>query len=108
MASVEMDLLAEEVIDLWCSFQLALSDKQRYPVTEFTAFVTGARRYMHAVGREPLIHREVVNVINGLVDFLTVERQRVPDAVISEANRLECLFFSGQDPQFEGGEPPGL
>ena len=108
MAGVEMDRLAEEAIDLWCSFQLALADKQKYPVAEFMAFVTGARRYLHAVGREPLIHREVVNAINGLVDFLTLERQRVPDAVISEANRLECLFFSGQDPQFDGDEPPGL
>ena len=108
MANAEMDRLVEEVMDLWCSFQLALSDKRKYPIAEFTSFVTGARRYMQAVGREPLIHREVVNAINGLVEFLTVEREQVPDAIISEANRLECLFFSGRDPQFEGDEPPGL
>jgi len=28
--------------------------------------------------------------------------------VLSEADRLECLFFGGFDPHFEGEEPPGL
>jgi hypothetical protein len=55
-----------------------------------------------------MIHREVAKTIDGLVDFLTVERRRVPDAVIYEANRLENLFSSGYDPHFEGNEPPGL
>jgi len=95
-------------MDLWCSFQLALSNKRAYPSAEFDSFAASARRYIQAVGREPLIHREVVNVINGLVEFLTVERRGVPDAIILEANRLEYLFFSGQDPQFEGDEPRGL
>jgi hypothetical protein len=26
----------------------------------------------------------------------------------TEADRLECLFFGGFDPHFEGDEPPGL
>ena len=55
-----------------------------------------------------MIHREVVNAINGLVDFLSVERKRVPGTILYEAARLECLFFSGYDPYFEGDEPPGL
>jgi len=36
---------------------------------------------------------------------VTVERRRVPDAVMYEANGLETLFFSGYDPHFEGDEP---
>jgi hypothetical protein len=31
-----------------------------------------------------------------------------PGKVLSEADRLECLFFGGFDPHFEGEEPPGL
>jgi hypothetical protein len=58
--------------------------------------------------RDPLIHREVAKAINALADFLTVERRRVPDSVISEASRLESLLFSGYDPHFEGDEPTGL
>jgi len=108
MPRSEKDRLAKEVLERWVSFQIALSDKRKYPTSEFTAFASCARQYVQAVGRDPLIHREVVNAVNGLVDFLTVERRRVPDAVMYEANRLETLFFSGYDPHFEGDEPPGL
>jgi hypothetical protein len=55
-----------------------------------------------------LIHRDVANAIHGLVDFLNVERRRVPDTVIQEANRLESIVFSGYDPYFAGDEPPDL
>jgi len=108
MPKSEKDGLAKEVLDRWVSFQMALSNKRKYPAAEFTAFATSARRYVQAVGRDPLIHREVVSAINDLVDFLSVERRRVPDAVIYEASRLESLFFSGYDPHFDGDEPPGL
>jgi hypothetical protein len=37
-----------------------------------------------------------------------LERRRGPGRVPSEADRLECLFFGGFDPHFEGDEPPGL
>ena len=99
---------AEEVVDRWISFQTALSNKREYPTREFTAFATSVREYVSVLGCDLLIHREVASAINGLVDFLKAERRRVPDAVIYEASRLESLLFSGYDPHFEGGEPPGL
>ena len=34
--------------------------------------------------------------------FLKVEHKRVPDHVLRDAERLECLLFSGYDPYFEG------
>jgi hypothetical protein len=37
-----------------------------------------------------------------------MERKRVPADVLRDAERLECLLFSGYDPYFEGYEPPGL
>jgi len=55
-----------------------------------------------------LIHRKVVVAVNGLTDFLQVERTRVPGQVLRDAGRLECLLFSGYDPHFDGDEPPGL
>jgi hypothetical protein len=82
---------------------MALSNKRKNPGAESAAF-----RYVHAVGRDPLIYREEVSAINGLVDFLSVEGRRVPEAVIYEASRLESLLFSGYDPHFEGDEPSGL
>ena len=59
------------------------------------------------VGKDRLIHREVVGAINGLVDFLRVERKRIPGDILAEADRLETLVFAGYDPYFEGDEPPG-
>jgi len=46
--------------------------------------------------------------VNGLRDFLSVERKRVPGEVLRDADRLECILFSGYDPYFEGDGPPGL
>jgi len=55
-----------------------------------------------------MLHRGVVQAVNGLVEYLQCERKRVPDEVLVEAERLECLLFLGYDPYFEGDEPPGL
>jgi hypothetical protein len=44
----------------------------------------------------------------GLTEFLRLERKRVRGRILSEADRLECLFLDGFDPHFEGDEPPGL
>jgi len=96
----EKDRTAEELIHRWVSFQMALSDKSKYPAVEFTGFATTVRRYVRLIGRDPMIHREAAKAINGLVDFLKVERHRVPDAIISEASRLESLIFSGYDLHF--------
>lgn len=46
--------------------------------------------------------------MNGLTDFVTAERRRVPEQVVRDAERLESLLFSGHDPYFEGAEPPSL
>ncbi|MBZ5563553.1 MAG: hypothetical protein LAP13_14180 [Acidobacteriia bacterium] len=55
-----------------------------------------------------MLHRSVVQAVNGLVENLRSERKRVPDEVLLEAERLECLLFLGYDPHFDGDEPPGL
>jgi hypothetical protein len=47
--------------------------------------------------------------VNGLREYLAVERKPIPgDVLFFEAERLECLLFVGYDPSFEGDEPPGL
>lgn len=104
----EKDRLAAEVMERWVDFQEGLSDKRRYPLQPFKAFVAAARRYADMTRRDPLIHRNVAAAVNGLTAFLQVERKRIPGDVLSQADRLECLLFSGYDPHFEGDEPPGL
>ncbi len=109
MDSSEKNRLATKVVDLWHSFQDALAaTKRRYPTQEFLSFADVARRYIKATGADQLVHKEVVQAINGLTEFLQLERKRVPGSILYEADRLECLLFLGNDPYFEGDEPPGL
>ena len=108
MVDSKLDLLAKEVVELSISFNMALSNKPKYPMAEFKSFVAAAKRYVEALGKDPLIHRKVVSAISGLREFLETERKQVPAEVLYEADRLERLFFAGYDPHFEGDEPPGL
>ncbi|HEX4169289.1 MAG TPA: hypothetical protein VHZ55_27820 [Bryobacteraceae bacterium] len=55
-----------------------------------------------------MIHRSVVQAVNGLREFLQAERKQTPGDILFEADRLECEFFDGYDPSFAGDEPPGL
>ena len=108
MPPSEKDRIASEVQERWIDFQMALSDKRKYPMAQFKAFWEAGRRYADVTKRDPLIHRVVVEAVNGLTDFVSVERKRVPELVLRDAERLESMVFSGYDCYFEGDEPPGL
>ena len=109
MADTEKDNAAEMVVDLWCSFQEALTEsKRKYALQEFFSFAAAARRYIELTRGDQLVRRDVVAIMNGLTQSLELERKRVPGGVLYEADRLESLFFAGYDPHFEGDEPPGL
>ena len=54
LMNAEKNRLAKEVVEQWVSFQLALSNKRKYPAGEFNAFATGVRRYVDVIGRDPL------------------------------------------------------
>jgi hypothetical protein len=103
------DALAAIVEERWVNFQVALSDsKRKYPVQEFRMFAQAVRSYIEQSRNDPLIHRNVVQVVNGLTDSFEVGYDRIPNKVLEEAARLESLMFAGYDPHFEGDEPPGL
>jgi hypothetical protein len=87
---------------------MALSDKRKYPVAQFKAFWEAGRRYAELTKSDPLIHRSVVNAVHVLIDIVGKGRKRIPAQVPRDAERLECLIFSGYDPYFEGDEPPEL
>jgi len=108
MPSPERDRLATEAMQCWADFQNGLfSTKRKYPIRQFKAFWEVTKRYADLTKSDPLIHRSVAGAVNGLVDFLKVERKRVPGHVLRDAERLQCLLFGGYDPHFEGEEPPG-
>ena len=105
MPDSEKDRAANDVVGQRATFDL---DKRKYPVQEFMVFVQAARRYIEITQDQALIHRSVARAVNGLREYLAVERKRVPGDVLFEADRLECQLFSGYDPFFEGDEPPRL
>jgi hypothetical protein len=105
----EKDLLASVVADRHCELEEALAgNRRRYPTHEFRLFAGAVRHYAENTANNKMIHRAVVGAVHGLVDYLRVERKRVPSDVLVEAERLECLLFLGYDPHFDGDEPPGL
>lgn len=108
MAKSRKDQLAQQVADLRITFDLALSHKRRYPVVEFNVFVESVRRYIKITAGDSMVHKSVVQAVNGLREFLQAERKRIPGNILFEADRLECQFFDGYDPRFDGNEPPGL
>ena len=93
----------------WADFQESLSsEKRRYPINEFKNFWSAAKRHAESTKSDALIHRAVAEAVSGLLDFIEPEWKRVPAGVLRDAERLECLLFSGYDPHFEGDEPPGV
>ncbi len=109
MEKSEKARLTTRVVDLWCSFQLALTEsKRKYPVQQFFSFASAVRQYTELTRRDRLVRRDVAVVMNGLLESLQLEGRRVPGEILYEADRLESLFFAGYDPHFEGDEPPGL
>ena len=105
----EKDRLAAEVAERYSAFEAALfQDKRSYPLPEFKFFWEAGRRYAELTKSDALIHRRVVEVVHGLTDMVAAGRKRIPAGVARDAERLECLVFSGYDPHFEGDEPPGI
>jgi hypothetical protein len=108
MSESEKQRLATEIQVRWMALQDALSDRRRYPMEKFRAFWEAGKRYADLTRDDELIHRKVAVAINGLAEFLSAERKRVPESVVCDAERLECMLFAGYDPHFDGDEPPGL
>jgi hypothetical protein len=93
MSGSEKDRLAALVIDQHCALKQALAgSRKRYPTREFRAFAALMRQYVDATGKDEMLHRNVVRAVNGF-EYLQSERKRVPNEVLLETERLECLLF---------------
>jgi hypothetical protein len=65
MSESKRDQLARQVADLWITFDLALSNKRKYPVQEFRAFLESARRNIEITADDPMIHKSVAQAVTG-------------------------------------------
>ena len=104
----EKDRAADAVQKRWTAFEMACSNKRKFPSQEFTAFVQAARRYIEMTKSDPLIHRAVASSLNDLRWHLDMVRKPIPGDLLYETDRLECQLYAGYDPYFEGAEPPEL
>lgn len=78
----------------WGAFQAALTGPTRkYPSQKFLSFAAAAQRYFDFTRHDQLIHRDIAKFMNDLTENLRLERRRVPNRILYEADRLECLFF---------------
>jgi hypothetical protein len=68
MSGSEKDRLAALVIDQHYAFQEALAgSRKRYPTREFGSFAAVMRRYVDATRKDEMLHRGVVQAVNGAV-----------------------------------------
>jgi hypothetical protein len=108
MAGTDVDRLAEDVMDAYAKFGMGFHGKGRFPDSQFEAFFDAVVRYVEATKDAKMIHRNIASVVSGLTEILSSQSSRAPDEAIADADRPECMLFSGYDPHFEGDEPPGL
>lgn len=100
--------LADAVVECRSLLDRGLEDKRRYPREAFKRLFDAVVAYANATANDELIHRSVVHSVHGLRAYLEVERKRMPDNILCDADRLETILFAGYDPYFDGYEPPGL
>ncbi len=108
IGNTDIDILAEDVMNAYVEFESRLHGKGRFPNGHFKAFFDPVVCYLEATKDAKMIHRSVASIVSGLSEILTLQTLRVPDGAVADADRLECMLFSGYDPHFEGNEPTGL
>lgn len=70
MAESEKDRIAQQTADLRVTFDMALSNKRKYPVAEFKAFVESVRRYIELTAGDRMIHKSVAREDKLKVDII--------------------------------------
>ena len=58
MINADKDALAKDVVERWIDFEMALSDKRRYPKLQFEHFLKTAWRYAEQVRHDKLVHEK--------------------------------------------------
>lgn len=104
----DIDSLADEVMRTYAEFNMSLTAKGKFPFDQFKAFYNAVVRYAEATKKGNMIHKNVASAVNGFREMLELVHSRTPGKALAEADRLECIFFSGYDPRFDGFEPPDL
>ena len=105
---VDIDVLAERVLECRAAFDGALSGPRDAAFEALEALWQAVCEYTDALGDAEVIHRAIAWEFSGLREYLESTVPSVPGEFLSRAERMEYLLLSGRDPYFEGSEPPGL
>ena len=108
MVNIDIDKLAEEVMNAYVELDNRLYGKGRFPNSHFRTFFDAVVCYVESTKDAKMIHRSVASAVSGLREILSLQTSLASDRAIADADRLECMLFGGYDPHFEGDEPPGL
>ncbi|MGO9937112.1 MAG: hypothetical protein ACLPH3_05525 [Terracidiphilus sp.] len=105
MPDSEKDRAADEVAERRATFDLALSNKRKYPVQEFGAFVQSARRYIAMTKNDPMIHKSVARAVNGLREYLAFERKRIRGMFFLRQTVWSACFLPATIPHLRAMSP---
>ena len=100
-----LNILARKVLDAHVEFDMQLHGEKEYPLKAFEELWLALNQYTAALGKSRSLNRDVAWKINGLREYLELERFHTPGEVLAKADRMEMILFAGYDPYFEGHEP---
>jgi len=105
MKECTLNILAGKVLDARAQFDMQLHGEKAYPLKAFEELWLALNQYAAALGDRRSLNRDVAWKINGLREYLELERFHTPGEVLAKADRMEMILFAGYDPYFEGNEP---
>ncbi len=100
----KLKALADRVMDAYGELDNGLG-KRHFPVTEFNRFWSAVFDYWAAMSERDWLHRDVAGVVNGLRDYLELERHKVPPDIWWKIDQMEVLLFSNYNAYPEHGTP---
>ena len=108
MLNSEKDRLAAETMERWRDFEHGCRPKKKFPIREFRAFWSVAKRYAELTRSDKAIRRDLATAVHELTTVYGWASKTPENEAIADIQRLECLVFHGYDPHFDGDEPPEL
>ncbi len=76
MNNVNIEFLADQVLEHWVHFDGKLHEGKKFPMEEYNALWLSVNRYASALGDSKMLNRNVAEKINGFREYLEVKSFR--------------------------------
>jgi hypothetical protein len=104
LEEARLKALADRVMDAYGELDDCLG-KPHFPVTKFNRFWQAVFDYSAAMSEHDWLHRDVAGVVNGLRDYLELQRHKAPTDIWWKIDQMEVLLFSNYNAYPEHGNP---